>query len=93
VTALGQVLLAVQHRDGRLTGAAGEPVPMLPGDVLVCVAGACGDSAVDRSALLALLHRYRGTGAQVLVEAVEQHVVERAGNGRDFVAVAVEYRS
>ena len=86
----GPVLLAVQHRDGSLTEAAGEPVPMLPGDVLVCVAG---DSAADRDGLLGLLHRYRGTGAQVLVEAIEQHVVERAGDGRDFVAVAVEYRS
>lgn len=84
----------VQHRDGTLTEPAGQPVPMQPCDVLLCVTGPAGtgDPAADRSALLGLLHRYRGTSAQVLVEAVEQHTVERGGGHRDFLAVAVQYQ-
>ncbi|HST49749.1 hypothetical protein [Jatrophihabitans sp.] len=91
---VGPVLLAVQHPGGSLAEPAGEPLPLRPGDVLLCVTGptGTGDPAPDRAALLALLHRYRGTSAQVLVEAIEQHVVERLGDHQDFLAVAVECR-
>ena len=90
----GPVLLVVQRPDGSVAEPATEPTSMLPGDVLLCVTGPAGtdDPAADRAALLALLHRYRGTGAQVLVEAIEQHTVERLGDVSDFLAVAVEYR-
>ncbi len=96
----GPVLLVVQRSDGSLVDPAGQQVPLRPGDVLLCVTGpiatgsvgiGSGDPATDRAALLALVHRYRGTGAQVLVEAIEQHTVERLGEQQqDFLAVAVE---
>ncbi len=90
----GPVLMVVQHPDGSVAVPGAEPMPMQPGDVLVCVTGltGTGDPAADRSTLLGLLHRYRGTSAQVLVEAIEQHSVERLGERQDFLAVAVECR-